>query len=291
MKSLCPSLVVAGFLAISSANAADPIPWHTDYVAARKEAEEKNRPMVVVIGTQDCFYCRKMETGTFADPNIIAMVNAKFVALKIDAAAHPEFAKAMRVSVYPTTILAGSDGKIHGFLAGYLAADKFRDNAEKAIAAMPAVAPLEVAINPIPIAPIAPIAPPNLLVVKPLPPTARELYALAKEAYHAERYGECLGRCEELLAIHKEEAEAKPALALMRLLQSDPEKLTRAGEQLDERYAASCFALAEAWQSNGKTREAVAIYEKAIKLAPNSKTAEAAQLKLTTLIHENSNPR
>lgn len=279
------SILVALLLAPVPASAADPIPWHTDYVRARKEAEEKNRPMVVVIGTQDCFYCRKMEASTFADPNIVAMVNTKFVALKIDANAHPEFAKAMRVSVYPTTILAGADGKIHGYFAGYHAADQFRDHAEKAIAAMPVNAPrAEIAIAPIP---IAPEAPPKLLVVKPTLRTASDLYASAKEAYHAERYGECLERCDELLAAHKEEPEAKPALSLLRQLQSDSEKLTKAGEQLDERYAVSCFAIAEAWQGKGKFREAMAIYEKAIRLAPHSKTAEAAQLKMTTLIREN----
>jgi len=288
MKSLCPPLVVAAFVGIfiPTAHAGDPIPWHADYVRARKDAAEKNRPMIVVIGTQDCFYCRKMEAGTFADPNVVALVNSKFVALKIDANAHPEFAKAMSVSVYPTTILAGADGKIHGFLTGYLTAEQFKENAEKSLAATaPAIqvpTPASVAIAPLSI-PVAPS--------KPLPPTSRELYALAKEAYQAERLGECFERCEELLATHKDATETKATLALLRLVQSDPAKLTLAGEQLDERYAASYFALADAWNKQGKTAEAKASYEKAIKLAPNSKLAEAAALKITTLIRESADNR
>jgi len=274
----------AGFIFSPGARAADPIPWFNDYVAARKEAEAKNRPMLVVIGSQDCFYCRKMEASTFTDPNIVAMVNTKFVALKIDAAANPEFAKAMRVSVYPTTILAGPDGTIHGFLGGYLAADQFQLNAQKALAAMPGKAPappIPLAIAPIPIAPIAPTAP---LALKPLAPTARELYARAKEAHQSERYGECLECCEELLANFNDEPEVRPTLNLLRLLQSNPETLARATEQLDERNAATYFALAGAWHKQGKFREAMACYEKAIKIAPNSKLAEAAHLKLITLI-------
>jgi predicted negative regulator of RcsB-dependent stress response len=117
------------------------------------------------------------------------------------------------------------------------------------------------------------------------------MYALAKEAYQAERYGECFERCEELLAIYKEEPEAKPALAMLRSIQSSQDKLSRAMEQLDERYAASYFALADAWNKQGKIREAMASYEKAIKLAPNSKLAEAAQLKISTLIRENTENR
>src|SRR5471032_1410247 len=119
--------LVAGFLALPVC-AADPIPWRTDYAAARKEAGEKKLPMLVVVGSQDCVYCKKMEAGTFTDPTTVAFVNSKFIPLKIDATANPEFAQAMKITVYPTTVLAGSDGKVHGFFAGYLAVDQFREN-------------------------------------------------------------------------------------------------------------------------------------------------------------------
>jgi tetratricopeptide (TPR) repeat protein len=275
--------------------AADPIPWFTDYVAARKEAEAKNRPMLVVIGSQDCFYCRKMEAGTFADPNVVTLVNAKFVALKVDASANPEFARSMRVSVYPTTILAGSDGKIHGFFGGYLSVDQFKENAGKSLASIPPAAPpaavAQIAPLPpqvpavtIPIAPSAPLAKSNA-------PSARELLALAKEAQQADRYGESLERCEQLLALYEDEPETKPALNLLRSIQSSPEKLAKAAEQIDERNASSYFALAEAFQTQGKYREAMASYEKAMKVAPLSKTAEAAHLKVATLIRNHPDLR
>ena len=85
--------VFIGLIGASPIRAADPIPWRTDYTAARKEAEAKKLPLLVVIGSQDCFYCRKLESHTFTDRDIVAFLNAKFIPLKIDATKEPEFAK------------------------------------------------------------------------------------------------------------------------------------------------------------------------------------------------------
>ena len=129
---MSPLLRVSGFvgvlcLAASSASAADPISWRTDYATARKEADAKKLPLLVVIGSQDCVYCRKLESVTFADPDIAALINAKMIPLKIDATKDPEFARAMKVTVYPTSAIAGPDGKIYGFLAGYLPPEQFAE--------------------------------------------------------------------------------------------------------------------------------------------------------------------
>ena len=69
------------------------------------------------------------------------MVNAKFGALRVAASVNPEFAKPRGVSVYPTTFLGGSDGKIHGFSGGYLNVDQFKENASKSLASIPPAAP------------------------------------------------------------------------------------------------------------------------------------------------------
>ncbi len=270
----------AGLLSVLAAcglpaavRAADPIAWRTDYTAARKEAEAKKLPLLVVIGTQDCFYCRKLESHTFADPDIAALINAKMIPLKIDATKEPEFARAMKVTVYPTSAIAGHDGKIYGFLSGYLPPDQFAENTRKALNTMPAPLPAAIALAP---------TPTKSAAVQ----SARELLGLAKDAYQTERLGECLEWCERLQIDSPDGAEAKEAGLLVAKLKADPEKLLLAMEQLDARNAASYFALGETWVQKGRTKEAAACFDKVVKLAPNSKWAEAAGLKLTVLIRE-----
>ena len=64
-------LVTAAALALpSAASAADPVVWRNDYNSARKEASEKGLSLCVVIGTDNCFYCRKLEGGPLKDPAV-----------------------------------------------------------------------------------------------------------------------------------------------------------------------------------------------------------------------------
>jgi thioredoxin-related protein len=109
--------------------------WRTDYNTARKEAQQKNLPIFVVISTDNCFYCRKLEATTFRDPGIEKQLTEAFIPLKIDANNNPELAKALRVQAYPTMVLAGADGKIHAFLEGYLDAERLDGHLKRAIAA------------------------------------------------------------------------------------------------------------------------------------------------------------
>jgi len=120
-----------------AAAAADPAPiaWRTDYNTARKEATEKGLPLFVVVGTEECFYCRKLESNTLKDSAIASQIGGNFVHLKIDANREPTLARALKVQVYPTLVLAGSDGKIHNFIEGYLEADRLGEHMKRAIAA------------------------------------------------------------------------------------------------------------------------------------------------------------
>lgn len=129
-------LIVIGLIA-PTVTAADPAPiaWRTDYNAARKEATEKGLPLFLVVGTEDCFYCRKLEGSTFKDAGITSQIAGNFIPLKIDANREPALAKALKVQAYPTMVLAGSDGKIHNFIEGYLEADRLNEHMKRAVTA------------------------------------------------------------------------------------------------------------------------------------------------------------
>jgi hypothetical protein len=111
------------------------IAWRTDYNAARKEAADRGLPLLLVVGTDDCFYCRKLEATTFKNAAVAQLSATGFIPLKVDANREPALAKALRVNVYPTSVLAGADGKIHAFIEGYLEPDRYAEHMRRAATA------------------------------------------------------------------------------------------------------------------------------------------------------------
>lgn len=364
-----PAVRAALFLFISigtpaPAPAADPVRWRTDYNSARKEAQEKGLPMLVEVSTDDCYYCRKLEATTFRDPRITSLLSSGFIPLKIDANREPALARALKVQVYPTLVLAGSDGKIHAFIEGYMEADRLAEHmkrtvtnatttdwaardyneASKAIAAAEyprAVSLLKGLIKEAGDKPVGVKARQVLdevekqaagqvarakdletrgqtaeamdaltAVVKTYAGTdaateaagrmaglterpemqhqqrlrrARDLLALAKEEFRAQRYHDCLQKCEQLAESFAELSEGKEALALAAEVKNHPERLAVACEQMNEKTAAMYLALADSWRKKGQDREAIACLEKVTKLSPNSKQATLAQTQLAQL--------
>ena len=93
--------------------------WRTDYSAARKEAAETGRPLLLDFGTDACFWCKKLDATTFRDPQVVKTLNERFVAVKVDAQRNPRLAEALQIESYPTLVLATPDGKVIGRHVGY----------------------------------------------------------------------------------------------------------------------------------------------------------------------------
>src|SRR5689334_21412720 len=107
---LCVSLLL---LPVSAAVApAQSVTWRYDYAAARREAQEKGRPLVLDFITDNCFWCTKLDTTTFQDPSVASLLNDKFVPLKVHAAQNAALTEALRIQLFPTVVLASPDGKI-----------------------------------------------------------------------------------------------------------------------------------------------------------------------------------
>jgi thioredoxin-related protein len=131
--------------------AAQDVRWRTDYAAARKEASDSGKPLLLDFGTEACFYCKKLDATTFRDPKVAKLLNERFVAVKIDAQKEERLATALRIESYPTLLMATADGKVIGRHVGYADAAQLTAFLTRAI----------------PLAPAALIAPPS-------PPTKAE---------------------------------------------------------------------------------------------------------------------
>jgi thioredoxin-related protein len=129
-------LVTATCCLVPARAAAEDVSWRYDYNTARKEAQEKNRPLILDFMTTHCRYCDLLDSTTFRDPVVVSIMNDRFVPLKVDAEQNSLLAEALRIERYPTMVLAAPDGKILGTLEGYRDAETLVGILQRAVASV-----------------------------------------------------------------------------------------------------------------------------------------------------------
>ena len=138
-RMLLIALVAVLFIESNSAFAQD-VKWRNDYSAARKEATETGRPLLLDFGTDACFWCKKLDATTFRDPKVVKLLNEQFIPVKLDGTKHPRMVETLKIDGFPTLILALPDGKVIGRHAGYADVAQFTALLSKApLAAAPPV--------------------------------------------------------------------------------------------------------------------------------------------------------
>jgi thioredoxin-related protein len=134
---LCLSACCACPVARGQAPAAE-VEWRQDYTRARQEATEKTRPLVIDVGTENCYWCKQLDLRTFRDPGIVRVLNEQCIPLKVDASRHATLAEALRVQSYPTLVFATPEGKILGYQEGFIEAAALQEKLQQTLAAMTA---------------------------------------------------------------------------------------------------------------------------------------------------------
>jgi thioredoxin-related protein len=112
---------------------AQEVEWRHDYAAARREAREKQRPIVATFGTLSCVWCKRLEALTFRDPGVIKQLNEQFIPLKIDAEREPELVQTLQIQKYPTLVLAAPDGTILESHEGFVEVAHFNQQLNRAL--------------------------------------------------------------------------------------------------------------------------------------------------------------
>src|SRR5262245_10094768 len=133
-KLLAVLVVIESAIRNPQSAIAQEVEWRTDYNKARQEAIEKNRPLLLDFGTENCFYCKKLDATTFRDPTVVSVLNKSFIPLKIDVNKDTPLADALRVERFPTLVLAAPDGKILATQEGYLDAARCNELLRRALA-------------------------------------------------------------------------------------------------------------------------------------------------------------
>src|ERR1700757_1500310 len=67
-----------------------PIHWHEWGEEAFATAQRENKPMLLDIGAVWCHWCHVMDRESYDDPEIAAIVNQHFIAVKVDRDERPD---------------------------------------------------------------------------------------------------------------------------------------------------------------------------------------------------------
>jgi len=96
-----------------------PIQWHEWGAEAFAAAQRDNKPMLLDIGAVWCHWCHVMDRESYDDPEIAAIVNQHFIAVKVDRDERPDIDSRYQAAVqavsgqggWPLTAFLTPDGK------------------------------------------------------------------------------------------------------------------------------------------------------------------------------------
>ncbi len=96
-----------------------PIQWHEWGEEAFATAQRENKPILLDIGAVWCHWCHVMDRESYDDPDVAAIVNEHFIAVKVDRDERPDIDSRYQVAVsavsgqggWPLTAFLTPDGK------------------------------------------------------------------------------------------------------------------------------------------------------------------------------------
>ncbi len=90
-----------------SQHANNPVNWYPWGTEALEKARREGRPVFVSVGYSTCYWCRVMEEESFANQKVADILNAHFIAIKVDREQRPDLDERF---ILVTSMLAGTAG-------------------------------------------------------------------------------------------------------------------------------------------------------------------------------------
>lgn len=129
MKVFKPMLIILAALAtvIVVSLALRPherVPWRQGFAAARAEARQTGKPMLVDFTADWCGYCQEMRRTTWSDVNVEQAVR-DYVPVQVDVDREPSLAAQYHVSGLPHLVVLDPQGNVLKQIDGALPPDQF----------------------------------------------------------------------------------------------------------------------------------------------------------------------
>jgi thioredoxin-related protein len=120
-------------LALFMANLfASDIAWNDTYEQAQAKAKKESKPLLVLITSEQCRWCRKFEATTLQDEDVISKLNAKFVTVHVtrDKSIYP---KSLSAKMVPMNYFLDSNGKVIYSMPGYWPTEDYQSILDDAL--------------------------------------------------------------------------------------------------------------------------------------------------------------
>jgi thioredoxin-related protein len=81
-----------------------------ELTAARRQAAEQRKPLLLFFTSADCHYCHQLADESFTHPQVMALAE-RFVCVLIDADAAPALCQQYEVQAFPTLLFLTAQGQ------------------------------------------------------------------------------------------------------------------------------------------------------------------------------------
>ena len=109
--------------------------WESDYEEALGEAQSRNQLLLAYLYTDWCSYCKKMDSETFRDSELIDEMSSSYVWLRLNAEKQEDGVRLQRkfgITAYPCTIIMDQSGAELDRIEGYVPVGRFKEAVESA---------------------------------------------------------------------------------------------------------------------------------------------------------------
>ena len=96
----------------SSARPSSGVEWQPWSASAFARAREEQKPVLLSIATAWCRWCHEMDRTSYADAEIAAFINDRFVPIRVDADDRPDISERYSLGGWPTTAFLTPGGEI-----------------------------------------------------------------------------------------------------------------------------------------------------------------------------------
>lgn len=127
----------AGRLAVVAKPTSGPMPWLPLSAETFARAKTEGKLIVLDGSAEWCHWCHVMEEQTYGDPRVRALLEARFLAVKVDVDSRPDLEERYGDYGWPATVVLSPEGQELGKLRGYIEAERFLEILQGVLAERP----------------------------------------------------------------------------------------------------------------------------------------------------------
>jgi uncharacterized protein YyaL (SSP411 family) len=93
-------------------NRAGLVQWRSWGPEAFAEARSSRKPVLLSLSAVWCHWCHVMDETTYSDPDVIALVNERFIPVRVDADLRPDLDSLYNQGGWPSTVFLSAEGEV-----------------------------------------------------------------------------------------------------------------------------------------------------------------------------------